>query len=373
LGIAELVFLLKFLFFLKSHSNIDSVLWNFGDPVSGALNYDDNFPTMHIYNNPGYYYVTLETWFNNVKNTSSQTIYIMPPPALFLGNDTTICNETQYLLEATGTHLIYVWQDNSTDSILLVSENGSYNVNITNTYTGCTNSDSINIIFSESPDLELGNDTAFCENSSLLLNVYTENCSYLWNNLSIESSILVEDPGTYHVKLTNDEGCYSSDTITFTHILLPRFNFGNDTILCLDEILNLGVNIPNTSYLWQDESSSNNFNVYEDGTYSLITENICGFWSDSINVSYEYCGDIYIPNIFTPNNDGINDVFIIKGIEKNVWELKIFNRWGEQIYYAKDYQNNWIAESYSAGVYYYILSNSQTKERFNGTVRVVKN
>lgn len=69
-----------------------------------------------------------------------------------------------------------------------------------------------------------------------------------------------------------------------------------------------------------------------------------------IKVKIEY--DPLIPNVYTPNNDGINDVFFIQRLPPRS-ELQIYNRWGNLIFETGDYQNNWKAVS--DGVYYYIL------------------
>ncbi|TAF44758.1 MAG: hypothetical protein EAZ51_09520 [Sphingobacteriales bacterium] len=64
----------------------------------------------------------------------------------------------------------------------------------------------------------------------------------------------------------------------------------------------------------------------------------------------------FIPNVFTPNNDGINDTFEIKGIEnyKGV-EIEVFNRWGNQVYKNMNYQNQWLADGLNEGTYYYLV------------------
>jgi gliding motility-associated-like protein len=69
-------------------------------------------------------------------------------------------------------------------------------------------------------------------------------------------------------------------------------------------------------------------------------------------------GDIFIPNIFTPNEDGFNDVFYIRNlpIESRKVNLVISNRWGKQVYANKNYQNNWKGEGATDGVYFYQLS-----------------
>jgi len=78
---------------------------------------------------------------------------------------------------------------------------------------------------------------------------------------------------------------------------------------------------------------------------------------------------LFISNVVTPNNDGKNDYFIVRGIDKNPGsQLFIFNRWGGTVYQNKNYQNNWNAIGLSEGTYYYRL---ELKE-LTGEVTVYK-
>lgn len=72
--------------------------------------------------------------------------------------------------------------------------------------------------------------------------------------------------------------------------------------------------------------------------------------------------DMIIPNLITPNKDGLNDLFAIKNLSIPDWSLEIYNRWGALVYCAEEYRNDWGSNNVSDGVYYYHL-----KHRFNGT------
>ncbi|MBT1708567.1 gliding motility-associated C-terminal domain-containing protein [Fulvivirgaceae bacterium PWU5] len=91
------------------------------------------------------------------------------------------------------------------------------------------------------------------------------------------------------------------------------------------------------------------------GRYSVMV-------ADSIGCAIELIGrvpldtDIYIPNIFTPNEDGINDLFFIRNLPAdNGAKLVISDRWGKQVYSSNAYQNNWDAKDISDGIYFYRL------------------
>lgn len=91
------------------------------------------------------------------------------------------------------------------------------------------------------------------------------------------------------------------------------------------------------------------------GIYHFINTNANGC-TDTVAVTVIAPG-IVIPNIFTPNNDGKNDVFKIAGLESFPGsQLLIFNRWGNQVYQAGDYLNNWDGSGLAEGTYYYVLN-----------------
>jgi len=79
---------------------------------------------------------------------------------------------------------------------------------------------------------------------------------------------------------------------------------------------------------------------------------------------------LFIPNLYTPNGDGTNDTFEIRGLElfpEN--DLIIVNRWGNEVYKATNYQNNWTGEGLNEGTYYYVL---RVKEAAGGEWQVFK-
>lgn len=87
--------------------------------------------------------------------------------------------------------------------------------------------------------------------------------------------------------------------------------------------------------------------------------------------------DLFIPNLFTPNGDGNNDRFEIRGLDQfpdN--ELVIVNRWGNEVFRTKNYQNNWTGEGLNEGTYYYLLkakNNADTEYRvLKGWVTLIR-
>ena len=95
------------------------------------------------------------------------------------------------------------------------------------------------------------------------------------------------------------------------------------------------------TYLWNDGSTKPSLTVNEEGEYSVEVETIHGCKaSDTIFVTVE---DFMIPNAFTPNNDGLNDIFTPFTPEKGFssYQFSVFNRFGAQIYKTNDIYEGW--------------------------------
>jgi gliding motility-associated-like protein len=108
------------------------------------------------------------------------------------------------------------------------------------------------------------------------------------------------------------------------------------------------------------------------GIYYATTNNSCGaFASNSITFGPLEPESVFIPNIVTPNNDGNNDFFFIdEKLESPV--LEIFNRWGDQVYYSKQYANEWSGDQLSVGVYYFKLTSNCISHPIQGSLTVRK-
>ena len=88
--------------------------------------------------------------------------------------------------------------------------------------------------------------------------------------------------------------------------------------------------------------------------------------------------EITVPTLFTPNGDGRNDVFEIRGLSQYAeTELIIVNRWGNEVFRSKNYQNTWKGDGLNEGTYYYLLRIKRTAssgwEVIKGYTTLVRN
>ena len=206
------------------------------------------------------------------------------------------------------------------------------------------------------------------------------------NWLQISNSFIANG-GEQYLTIGNFDNVitYPSSAISATYVYIDdvsvcecsfKFNLGNDTTLCVGESLILNPNMPNATYTWPNGSHASTYNVTQAGTYWVqayfADYNITT--TDTINIMYKDCEDtLVIPNIFTPNGDGVNDYFVIKNAKDWNINLQVFNRWGNDVYKADNYQNNWDGKNkgnpLADGVYFYIIN---AKGLFSGREKEYK-
>lgn len=197
-----------------------------------------------------------------------------PLPVVDLGNDTSLCAGATLTLDATaGGGSTYLWQDNSTNPTFTVTQAGTYWVEVTDTCG--TTTDTINVSYSGTPTVDLGNDTTLCQGDLITLDATTPNVTYLWQDNSTGSTLIVTQPGTYWVELTDNCGT-TSDTIVIDFTPIPLVDLGPDSTLCQGETLTLDATATGATYLWQDNSTAATYDVTQQGIYFVeVTVNNC--------------------------------------------------------------------------------------------------
>tara|TARA_R110002050_G_scaffold221792_2_gene357659 strand:- start:15598 stop:18330 length:2733 start_codon:yes stop_codon:yes gene_type:complete len=232
---------------------------------------------------------TQGTYWVNVTThhcTSSDTIVATYNrlPGVDLGNDTTICQGDTIVLNPMNTNATFRWQDQSVNPTFSVGQPGLYWVEVDS--NNCLASDSIQVVVQPLPTVSLGNDTALCNGDTLVKSGLNVNGSYLWQDNSTNSSLSITQSGIYWVETAVDL-CRQSDTITVTFNPIPEINLGVDTVICFPDTLKLNANYAGSSYLWQDNTTSSNFNVFTQGTYFVKVTRLNCVFSDTIHIIVE--------------------------------------------------------------------------------------
>lgn len=211
---------------------------------------------------------------------------------------------------------------------------------------------------------QLPDDTTLCDGETITLNATNPQASsYLWQDQSTNPVYTVHGPGIYKVQVVFDCGMLS-DSVKVSYTGLPDVALRTDTTLCLGSSLELNAasNLP-VSYLWNDGSTADHIMTSSPGTYSVQATNSCGVSSDSVTLTFIDCScDLFVPNAFTPNNDGLNDVFLPVAACKYLQEyhLEIFNRWSQLIFESHDLNTGWsgnyMRHPAEMGAYIYFIT-----------------
>lgn len=151
---------------------------------------------------------------------------------------------------------------------------------------------------------------------------------------------------TFRCQVFNDSLCLVSNPITVTWAPVPTAAVlgSKDTSVCQSDslVLNAFTN-SDFNYRWQDGSTQPWFNVTHDGTYTVTVSNTCGSVQTSKTVRFVQCDyNVYVPNAFTPNNDGKNDRFRAHFFNPPTrFSIEIFNRGGLEVYASRDPDDGW--------------------------------
>jgi gliding motility-associated-like protein len=190
-------------------------------------------------------------------------------------------------------------------------------------------------------------------------------------------SLLNIPAGNYLVRVRNPQGCGKNIKFNVPELPLPELNLRTDTLVCK------GIPIPlspetidsSTIFKWNTGDSTCCIIGKETGYYTLTATNICGSVSDSVYLEFVKCNYcLFVPNAFTPNDDGNNDVFkITPTCVFYKYRLMIYNRWGQMIYKSYNLENSWDG-TYNGrvadvGVYYYVID-ATPEDRTKGEIHL---
>ncbi len=171
---------------------------------------------------------------------------------------------------------------------------------------------------------------------------------YAWTPSAITGpSATSLSPGNYTILITDANNCaFNTPVLTIQNSgFVDPLNLGRDTTICFGETLLLSPQGNYQSYTWQDGSTRSSYLVSEPGTYSLLVESPDGCHaSDDITVQINpACNAIYFPTAFSPNNDGLNDLFGPIGNLAGLthYQFSIYNRWGQRIFSTVDPYKKW--------------------------------
>ncbi|WP_302042152.1 gliding motility-associated C-terminal domain-containing protein [Rhodocytophaga aerolata] len=368
----------SYAFFLEKAADLQAVAWDFSDPASGEANTSAELSPRHQFTGAGEYLVKASLLYSSgVRRELIRKIVIEPQINLELGKDTVLCRGETLSLDVSSIGGVCLWQDGSTSTSYEVTREGVYSVEICK--NGCRYTDTLQVFHTDVPTVDLGEDQIICDDKPVLVSAQFPYSSYLWSTAHTTPTLEVSQSGTYAVEVANRCG-QSRDTIAILYESAPIIELATEVELCIGDTLRLDASsLYAKSYVWKEAASArilseqSRVEIIGAGTYEIIATNLHCSSKQTIEVKGVECEkNLYIPNVLTPNGDGANDSFIIKGIAQGKWGLEIFSRQGRSIYQSKAYQNDWAASGLPGGMYFYHLWDPSSKRSYKGWVQILR-
>jgi len=253
----------------------------------------------------------------------------------------------------------YIGKGNYGDAVVIISSNKPFTeilLRLDTPTSGICSGDCRSVILGPSKcRFDLGANTTLCPGKELILDTKIETGNFLWQDGSKKSTYLVTKAGKYKATVIVDK-CKAIDSIEVNYY--PEQNIINkDTLICEGDEFKFDVTTPNSTYLWQDNTTLPYYTISKSGTYAVKINNHCPFY-DTLRVESRDCTvELELPNIFTPNNDSINERFTpikIKGIVS--MQTKIYNRWGNKVHETNNPLIEWDGGNLSDGIYFWTVN-----------------
>ena len=283
-----------------------------------------------------------------------------------------------------------LWSDGETTQTIIVKTTSTYAV--TDTQVGCPSPASAPVSVTQVPAPQpviTASQLGICADSSVTLDATTASASsYLWSTMATQPAIIITTAGFYQVTVTAN-GCTGTDTITIYALpSLGALSLPDTSSICSGDAVTLNATTANaTSYLWSGLSTSTSPIITADspGVYSVRVSNSCGTIIKTSVISEQDCEcKLVMPNAFTPNGDGSNDMYgpDFKCDNPKYLLIRIFNRWGEKVYETTDLNGQWDGkykgtmqppEVYVYYVEFVGLQNNQEKSyKLMGSVTLIR-
>ncbi|UTW63776.1 hypothetical protein KFE98_06445 [bacterium SCSIO 12741] len=272
---------------LEDTSGLDSVLFNYGDPASGASNYSRQYLDSHKFTTHGKFLVTTYTYSTDnfgvvVTDTLVDSVLVDRIPIVSLPGDTMICIWDS--VEARVTQAVkydLLWKDSSTTHFYTVDTTGSHWVVASNHCGSSTDTIVVDSLFLRT--IDLGKDTVVCEGDTLRLTVSDTGATYLWSDSSSLPIFEMDTSGLVWVETVNQCGV-KRDSIYVELRRVPDFTLGPDTTICADSNYILGQPLEKgVSYLWDNGwSGVAQVLARTTGIKWLEKSTVCGSHRDSV-------------------------------------------------------------------------------------------
>lgn len=338
-------------------------------------------------------YTVSVTDINGCQGSAFFILTVNPLPQVAISGNLDICKGESTLLQTIAGQGTYSWSNGATDPFISVNNGGNYSVTVT-TAEGCTKSTGVFVNEAPLPAVSYIPERALtCDELRVNFrntSTYAPGSSFFWNFGDGNSSRLANPSHIYatigdyvtSLRIVTPAGCADADTMAITLFVppLPEAEFVQSARVV--SVFNSEVSFSNRSvnaerYKWsfgdgQSSEAVNPVHIF-DKVGTLKIKLIAFNEVDCID-EYETNLEVvpfFIPNAFTPNNDGKNDVFFDGNAVLNVnsFDMLIFNRWGQNVYTTDSFLRPWDGlgrdgKEAPEGLYTYLIKITSIKGKY---------
>lgn len=354
--------------------------------ITGATNYSwtpsvvaysSNFSSVILSPSVTTNYTITGSNLNCLQTTTTNINVLATPIITLVVSQTSVCSGNSIIAHAYGAST-YTWSNSSsTSSIINIPANSSMTLNVIGTSLNGCNSlieyQTVSVI--PNPQLTISSNQTLCIGSNIDISVTTSANDVLWNNGFITNTITVSPiANTYYSVVASDNSCSTKDSVLITVVSFTDSDFSIIPYDTCNQVIELKCNNYTNNNIWvfsNSETISNTCDLMHQyivsGNFSIVhisnpNSSCADTTTKNYNVNLINNNDsIEIPNIFTPNGDGVNDYFDLSILFYcQNFELEIFNRWGSSIIKPSNKYKKWDGktnegEDVTSGTYFYII------------------
>ena len=307
----------------------------------------------------------------------SLTISLLQQPAIDLGPDLSICPGQQLVLRAATNLDKVTWDDSSTAPERTISAGGFYWAAAENECA--RQSDTIRVESLSGPRLPLLSDTVLCQGSELVLDLGQAGVEISWSDGWPLPGRVIDEPGEWAVKAENGCGELARRFVVEMDTLLSVTGWP-DTVLCEGEEWRLIRPGYVRTWAWSDGSDREEWLVDKPGQVTWTATNACGSQSGALEADFRPCDcNWYVPNAFSPNGDGVNDLFSLGShCQWLAFEFSVWDRWGRKVAVFDRPDFRWGGSDLPEGVYVWQMSwtwlgrDVQNSQRQSGSLTLLR-
>ncbi len=338
-----------------------SYLWNTGDT------------TQKIYATTSNSYSAVLTQNGNLFYSDTLLLNVVSTVKPNLGNDTTLCVGSQLILNAGSNYSAYRWNTGSFEQFDTIINSGNYFVETIDS-NSCSMFDTIQASFISLPFFNLGPDIIQCGLNPIVLNS-PGILQWVWSNGSTDTIFSITSSGVYSLTFTNGV-CTESDYVIVNMFSPVQVDLPEDSVVCINQVLQLDAGTGFSSYEWQDGSQSQIFSASSSSvatiqyTVTTIDSNGCST-SDDIVVDFEICpstNDFYFQNGISIYPNPINTSHYLQFDSGVPSELitEIISLTGIQLYKhpAQITPFKIVMNDFSSGLYFLKITDHKTGNSF---------